>query len=186
MLKKEFRKNDVERMRNLIKGKHGNKTQTSIGYKKADTQRKEGDVWEEDGRKWTIEDGVRQNVTKLDKAKKAHMMPLLCPNCKKVMKKRNDKPYYKIHKKCFDCVIVFESELKRLGKYEEYERKIHNDEIDNKIKDFKEWIYAKVEEDSKGYVAENGDIERWVGKIDKDRVDEYVRESVEYLEALKK
>ena len=99
---------------------------------------------------------------------------------------RNDKPFYKIHKKCFECVIMFERDLKRSGKWEEYENKIHNDEIDNKIQDFKEWIYDKAEEKST-YVSEVGDVERWVGaKVDVNRMDEYVKESVEYLEALKR
>ena len=102
------------------------------------------------------------------------------------MRNRNDKPFYKIHKRCFNCVVDFEAELKRSGKWEEYETKIHNDEIDNKIKDFKEWIYNKANEKST-YVSEAGDVERWVGaKVDIDRVDDYVRESVEYLEALKR
>ena len=33
-LKKEFKKRDVERMRNLIQGKYGSKTTTGIGYTK--------------------------------------------------------------------------------------------------------------------------------------------------------
>ena len=33
-------------------------------------------------------------------------MPLCCPKCSKVMKRRLDKPNYKLHKKCFDCVII--------------------------------------------------------------------------------
>ena len=186
MLKKAFEKKDVTRIRNLVKGKTGNKISSSVGYKKADDHYSEGDVWELDGRTWTIKDGIKQNITKLDKAKQAHLMPLLCPNCRKVMRNRNDKPFYKIHKKCFECVIMFERDLKRSGKWEEYENKIHNDEIDNKIQDFKEWIYDKAEEKST-YVSEAGDVERWVGaKVDVNRMDEYVKESVEYLEALKR
>ena len=184
-LKKEFRKKDVERMRNLIKGKHGNATTVSIGYKKADTHHKEGDIWEEDGRQWTIKNGIKQNITKLDKAKKANLMPLLCPTCNNVMKKRNDKIYYKIHKMCFDCVNIMESRMMRDGKFEEYERQIQNDEIDNKIKDFNDWFNEALNEKS-SYVAENGDVERWVGKIDKERAEEYRQEAIDYLKALKK
>ena len=32
VLKKQFQKRDVERLRNLVKGKSGNKTTTGIGY----------------------------------------------------------------------------------------------------------------------------------------------------------
>ena len=184
-LKKEFSKQEVTRMRNIVKGKTGDITQTQIGFKKASEHHKEGDIWEEDGRKWTIKDGIKQNITKLDKAKKAHMMPLMCPSCNQVMKKRNDKVYYKIHKMCFDCVNIMESRMMRDGTFQDYEKTIKNNEIDNMIKDFKAFIDYKLTEGSQGYVAENGDIERWVGKIDTGRVDEYVKETVEYLESLK-
>ena len=34
MLNKEFQKKDVERLRNLVKGKYGDKTTVGIGYTK--------------------------------------------------------------------------------------------------------------------------------------------------------
>ena len=186
VLKKEFAKKDVERLRNLMQGKYGDKTQTSVGYTKKYESHKEGDIWEENDRKWTIKNGIKQNITKLDTAKKAHMMPLLCPNCKKVMKNRNDNTYYKVHKTCFRCVVLKEDKLKREGKWDEYHNGIINNEIDNKIKDFKLWIQDKVEESNSGHVSEDGDVERWVGKINKDKVDDNIKDVVEYLESLKK
>ena len=74
-LKKEFKKKDVQRLRNLITGKYGNKTVVGVGYKKAEEFHEEGDIWEEDGRKWTIRKGIKQNITKLDTAKKFHLTP---------------------------------------------------------------------------------------------------------------
>ena len=65
VLKKEFNKRDVERMRNLVKGNAGDRTTQSIGYSKKQEIHKEGDVWEENDRTWTIENGLKQNVTKL-------------------------------------------------------------------------------------------------------------------------
>ena len=91
-LKKEFQEKDVERLRNLITGKYGEKTRSSVGFSKAEEFYAEGDIWEADGRTWTIKDGIKQNITKLDKAKKAHIMPLLCPKCGKVMKHLKRKP----------------------------------------------------------------------------------------------
>ena len=82
MLKKEFNPTDVTRIRNLVKGKYGSKTQQSVGYSKKQNFYKEGDIWEENGRKWTIKDGIKQNITVLDDAKKAYNMPLFCPKCK--------------------------------------------------------------------------------------------------------
>ena len=49
VLKKEFAKKDVERLRNLMQGKYGDKTQTSVGYTKKYESHKEGDIWEENG-----------------------------------------------------------------------------------------------------------------------------------------
>ena len=183
-LKKEFKKRDVQRLRNLITGKYGNKTVVGVGYKKAEEFHEEGDIWEEDGRKWTIKNGIKQNITKLDSAKKLHVTPLLCPECNRVMNHRNHKTFYQIHKKCHDCVIDMEMQLMKEGKLKEYERDIKNNEIDNKIKDFKVWVKEKLEE-KETYVTEQGDVEKWVGKIDQDKVDEHVKSVIEYLEGLK-
>ena len=184
-LKKEFKEKDVQRLRNLIQGKQGEKTRSSVGFSKADEFHAEGDIWESDGRTWTIKNGIKQNITKLDKAKKAHNMPLFCPNCKKVMKNRHDKTYYNLHKKCFNCIIDMEHKLRKEGKWEEYERNIKNNEIDNRIKDFKIWAKSKLEESNKGWISEDGDVEKWDGKLNKEKVDKYVLSVVEHLESLK-
>ena len=185
VLKKEFQKRDVERLRNLMTGKYGDKTRSSVGFSKKQEFYKEGDIWEADGRTWTIKDGIRQNITKLDKAKKAHVMPLLCPKCKKVMKNRNDKPFYNIHKMCFNCVIDFEHELRKEGKWDEYQRKVKNNEIDNHIKEYKLFVQEKLRESNEAHVSEAGEVERWVGKINKDKVNEATQEVIDYLEKLK-
>jgi len=186
VLKKQFQERDVKRLRNLVQGKYGEKTHSSVGFKKADEFHKEGDIWESDNRTWTIKNGIKQNVTKLDKAKKAHLMPLLCPNCSKIMKNRNDKTYYNIHKKCFNCVIDFEHELKTQGKWEEYQQSIKNNEIDKQIEEFKFYIQEKINETNEGFVTEDGDVEKWVGKLDTNKVEEYSNNVIEYLESLKK
>ena len=186
VLKKEFQERDVQRLRNLMQGKHGEKTRSSIGFTKADEFHKEGDIWESDGRTWTIKDGIKQNITKLDKAKKAHVMPLLCPNCKKVMKNRNDKSFYNLHKKCFNCVIDFEVELRKQGKWEEYQQNVKNNEIDKQIEEFKVYMKEKLNESNDGFVTENGDVEKWVGKLDESKVEEYTKSVIEYLESFKK
>jgi hypothetical protein len=82
VLKKEFQKRDVERLRNLVAGKHGSKTTVGVGYQiEQEEIHKEGDIWENKGKTWTIRDGIRENVTKLDKFKQA-AVPLFCPKCK--------------------------------------------------------------------------------------------------------
>ena len=186
VLKKEFSKKDVQRVRNLVQGKYGDKIQQSIGYSKKEEFHQEGDIWEEDGRKWTIKNDIKQNITKLDSAKKAHVMPIFCPNCKTVMKKSFDKDYYNIHKKCYNCVIDFEHELRKTGLWEEYEKNIVNSEIDNFIVNFKTYVEEQLTESNNSYITEKGDVEKWVGGYNKERVLESLDKTIEHLEKLKK
>ena len=185
VLKKQFQKRDVERLRNLMKGKYGEKTRSSVGFSKADKFYKEGDVWEVDGRTWTIKNGIKQNITKLDKAKKAHVMPLFCPKCGKLMK-RVDKPYYNIHKYCLDCHARAEDKLRAKGNYKEHYDNINNKIIDKRINEFKDYVKEKLEESNDSFISESGEVEKWVGKIDKDKVDLFTSEVIEHLESLKK
>ncbi len=186
ILKKEFKKKDVQRLRNLITGKPNNKSTQGIGYAKSKSFHKEGDVWEEDGRNWTIKDGIKQNITKLDLAKEIHIMPILCPVCSHQMKKRFDKDYYKIHGKCFDCVIDFEHTLRKLGKWEDYEKRIHNGEIDMLAKDFQSWFEEMINESNNSFITEKGAIEKWDGGVDKKRALKSMKETIDYLNSLKK
>ena len=170
MLKKEFKRKDVQRARNLIMGNSGASTGTQIGYKKETKDYKEGDVWTEGRKTWTIKNGIKQTVSKLDIIKKEVFMPLCCPKCNKVMKKRLDKPNYKIHKKCHDCVIEFEHKL-RIQSEEKYQKYLKNLEYKNSIdilKETEELLLGLVNNISnKSYVSEDGVIEKWVGGVDK-------------------
>ena len=167
MLKKEFKRKDVNRMRNLVKGKTGSSSETQIGYNKKRTEYKEGDIWTENKKTWTIKDGIKQTVSKLDVIKKEVHIPLCCPKCNKVMKYHLDKPNYRIHKKCYDCVIEFESKLKY--KYQTYDKYIKELELKNKLTSLDEiesYLIETANLSNEGYVSENGVIERWVGGID--------------------
>ena len=53
-LKKEFERKDVERVRNLVQGKVGSSAENQVGYQKKTIERKEGDVWTEKKKTWTI------------------------------------------------------------------------------------------------------------------------------------
>ena len=112
VLKKEFREADLQRLRNLVQGKTGEKTSVSSGYTKNHVDRKEGEIWEEDSRQWTIKNGVKQTISKLQAVRDVALTPLFCPDCKALMKHRYDNQFYKIHRHCFDCHVKFETELK--------------------------------------------------------------------------
>ena len=73
MLKKEFKRKDINRARNLIMGKSNKSTGTQIGYNKKQEDYKEGDVWTENRKTWTIKNGIKQTVSKLDSIKKKYI-----------------------------------------------------------------------------------------------------------------
>jgi hypothetical protein len=179
MLKKEFKRKDVERLRNLIKGNTNDSAETQIGYTKKVELYQEGDVWEENGKKWTIKDGIKQSHTKLDQIKKEVFTPLFCPECSNIMKKRMDSKMYKIHKKCFDCVIEMEHKLKLEGKYDEYEKNLVAHNALSYANDLEQYLLEAINTSNNQYVSENGEVERWKGGIDKEKLTQEVKDGIE-------
>lgn len=160
LLKKEFKSKDVNRARNLIKKDLSGKTVDGIGYTKTQVAYKEGDIWEESGRTWTIKNGIRQNVTKLDSAKKALQTPLACPKCGGSMKHHLAQKMYKIHKMCFNCVVDYEAELRKAGLYESYERNMMQGSMKAFTRDVEQWVLNTLSE-TNSFVTEQGDLEDW-------------------------
>ena len=186
VLKKEFQKRDVERLRNLVKGKSGDRTTMGIGYNgELREDHKEGDVWEERGKTWTIRDGIKENVTKLDKIKKA-AVPLFCPKCKQVMDKQLDSFYFKAYNECLDCRTVTETQMKLNGTWEDYTNQTFNAEIDQQIQEYTNWFESILSDNANGYVSENGEVQKWVGGIDKEKAQQSLDEVIKYLNSLKK
>ena len=185
ILKKEFNKKDVERLRNLVKGKNSKRTTQGIGYTKKQEFHKEGDIWEENGRKWTIKDGIKQNITKLYKFKKS-AVPLFCPSCGTIMNKQLDPHYFKAYGACLDCIKIKESKIKTSGEWEDHKTTTHNKEIDKYIEEYTQFIEMKMEESNDSFITEAGEIEKWRGGIKKDQAEEALREGIEYLKSLKK
>ena len=187
MLNKEFKRKDVDRMRNLIKGNLGESSELQVGYTTKVEDHKEGDIWEERRKKWTIKKGLKQTATKLDKAKKEAILPLFCPSCKYLMKKRNDIKMYNIHKMCFDCVVDMEGKLKIEGKYKEYERNAIADNAKDHINHFESYLMEALNTTNSQYVSEKGEVERWKGGINKEKLTKEIKESIaEFKEGIKK
>ena len=185
VLKKEFQQKDIQRLRNLMHGKHGEKTTVGTGYTKQHEFHEEGDIWEEDGRSWTIKNGIKQNITKLDKAKESIHLPLFCPCCSNIMKNKYDKQFYIQYRRCFNCQTEFETELRVKGLWEEYQNHIINSDIDGLINEFSIWMDEEITKTNTSYVTEAGDVERWVGSS-KQKLLENKEETIKYLQSLKK
>ena len=183
LLKKEFTSRDVNRARNLVNKDFSAKTTDGIGYSKTQVAYKEGDIWEESGRTWTIKNGIRQNVTKLDAAKKALKIPLACPKCNGPMNYHLSEKMYKIHKMCFDCVVDYETELRKAGLYESYEKNMMQGSMRAFAKDVEQWVMDTVGTVNT-FVTEQGDVEDWNG--DDSKFKEQINTNLqEYLKHLK-
>ena len=146
--------------------------------------RKEGDVWEDiNGKKWTIKNGIRQSVTKLDDAK----TPWWCPRCNKPMNHRFDIKFWRIRGHCMDCVIKDETEIRRQGKWEEYERKImlrnYIAQVEDKIAELQSY-HDEVSKPEFLIMNENEKtvlmMEKWDINIDKLKSD--IRDDIETLQ----
>lgn len=185
VLKKEFSKKDVQRARNLITGNTSARTTEGIGYTKKYEHHQEGDTWEENGRTWTIKNGIKQNITKMDKFKKMGKTPLFCPKCNTLMKKELDKKVYPAYQKCFDCVIDYEAELQKEGKLQDYLKNLRNKHVDSTIEEYHAFMNSVLNESNNNFVTEAGDIESWKGGISKEQLKQQLQEGLEYLENLK-
>tara|TARA_R110001606_G_C15204572_1_gene632126 strand:+ start:41 stop:634 length:594 start_codon:yes stop_codon:yes gene_type:complete len=176
-LKKEFTKRDVERVRNLVQGRGNSSSESQVGYKKKTIKYKEGDVWTENKKTWTIKKGIKQTVSKLDAIKKEVFMPLCCPNCTKVMKAQLDKPNYRIHKKCLNCVIEFEHKLIIEGKYDDYIKELEAKNSLDIVDDMESYLLSAINTSDEGYVSEGGHVERWVGGVNKEKMTKDITEA---------
>lgn len=175
-LKKEFSEEQIQRMRNLIKGKYGNKVTNQVETKSYRVKRKEGDIWQENGETWTIKDGIQETINPYDEIYKSMMIPLTCPSCGTIMNKKLDKVYYPIHENCFNCEVDKRDALEKEGKLDEYLKPKKEDFLDKSFEEFESFIRNKVATDIND-AAENGDEQNYQGGYDIDAVEEYIQKA---------
>ena len=117
--------------------------------------------------------------------------PWFCPNCDKVMNKRLDDKMYRLHNKCFDCQIKFETKLRAEGKYDEWEEKrVLNNQLSYvkdqiaSIEDWKDEASKPIEVfDSVGVKDVQLQKEKW--SQNKEQVETMSKEALEELNKLK-
>jgi hypothetical protein len=172
-MKKGISEQKVQRMRNLVSGNYGAKTKISTGFTTTKIKYEEGDVWEEKGKTWTIKNGIKQTISKLDEARKAIRIPLECPKCGDP--RMTHPAYKKMYLKfgmCFNCVVKFEHDLKAAGKYEEYVTKLNKASSESWIKSMTEEYQDWLNDNSEHYITEAGDVEKWSGGESKEKLQE--------------
>lgn len=176
LLKKEFKESDLQRARNLVNKDFTSKTKSQTGYQKTYDFHEEGDIWEENGKTWTIKNGLKQNITKLDSAKKAARIPLSCPKCGGPLRHRLAKKMYNIHGFCFDpCTVEYEASLRKAGLYEQYEKRMMQNNMEGFVKDLEQWMLDHVNTIDT-FVTEQGEVEDW--KNNRQRVNDEIKKKV--------
>ena len=61
-----------------------------------------------------------------------------------------------------------------------------DNDIDNFITDYSQFVEECLNGNTEGFISEAGDIEKWKGKINKELVEKSKEETIEYLKSLKK
>ena len=184
---------NIKAVKQMLDGTHKFQTKKSTGFSDAEhsaqkNKRHEvGDIWEEKigNTIYTIEqkEGFRVKRPKNAVAQEVRSYLNSYPNCRKECCKTSynhlDKKMRIIHGMCFDCVIEMEHELRKQGKYEEYEKK--------KIRDNKLAWLKKAEEDvqalkkayteSQQYVTNSdGLMETWAAQMTPEEFEEKVED----------
>lgn len=187
---------NIKAVQQMLDGTHKFQTKKVVGFsdaaETADKNQKRliGEVWEEtdpiSGITYIIEqkDGFRIKKTKSSNVLQDVRDEIRSfPNCRKetctcLGKHSLDQKMQKIHGMCFDCVIEMEHELKKSGKYEEYER--------NKIRENALAWLASAERDvemlkqtyteaSKFITNSDGETETWTAKMTPEEFEETVQ-----------
>ena len=104
----------------MISGKY--RERVSIGYEgKTTNQRKEGEEWvDARGRRWTIKDGKRKQITKVPPRGFDKCNGWEGSDCEKLILKTIDQETYNRMGRCRVCQVEFEADLHRKGKWNEW------------------------------------------------------------------
>ena len=164
-MKKGISESKVQRMRNIVNKDYTKSVNTQVGYKSAE-KKVEGDVWEDNGKTWTIKNGITQSISKMQSIRDIVKMPLTCPSCGNIMKGQFDKYHWKIDKTCLGCYASSQTKARVSGGHEakmkELFKKYKTAQIDDLVEEFNDWL-----ETNYTFVTEAGNIEDWSGGLNK-------------------
>ena len=131
---------NVKAIQQMLEGNHKFQTKKIVGFSDSESTAKKneiheiGDIWEEtdtvSGITYVIE---QRNGFRIKKTKSSEVLQNVreelraFPNCRKdtctcLGTHHLDQKMRKVHGMCFDCVIEMEHDLKKQGKYAEYEQ----------------------------------------------------------------
>lgn len=119
--------NKVKKKINDQMNRYANKIVVGQYNGNIEPERNEGDIWyDSDGKQWTIKNGLRQSISKLQDVR----TPWFCPSCEHPLNHKLDTKFYRIRGKCHDCVVKEETKMRMEGTWKDYEEKI---EMENQM-----------------------------------------------------
>ena len=134
---------NIKKIQDLVSGKY--RERVSIGYEgKTTNQRKEGEEWvDARGRRWTIQDGKRKQITKIpprgfDK----------CSDCDKMILKDIDQDTYNRMSRCYHCQLEFEAELHRKGEWKDWVVEMETKRWESMLSEYEQEMVEKKESDT--------------------------------------
>jgi len=183
---------NVKAVQKMLDGTHAFQTKRTHGFsdakQKAEKNKKReiGEIWEEKigNTIYQIEqqDGFRVKKPKNSVAAEVRSYLNSYPNCKKDCCKTEfgavDEKMRVIHGMCLDCVIDMEHELKKQGKYEEYERKKMTENAVSWLKRAEqdiEILKKAYTEASSNVMNADGLLEHWSAKMTQEEFDEKIQ-----------
>jgi Rad3-related DNA helicase len=202
---------NVKAVQQMLDGTHKFQTNKTVGFIDAeDTARRNelhevGDVWEETTTQGTTYVVEQREGFRIRKTKNSEILQTIrdevraFPNCRKdtctcAGTHHLDQKMRKIHGMCFDCTIDMEHELRKAGKYEDYERQ--------KIRENAMAWLAAAERDvemlkktyteaSKFVTNADGETESWEARMTPEEFEEQVQQQFnkfkeQFLEKLNK
>ena len=130
--------------------------------------------------------GVESKLTKIMKDVR---MPMFCPECKKVMKKKLDNKFWRLMGHCFDCQVTIENKLRITGEYETWEKKKILENKKSYLKDLKQSIVEFEQTEGKAEFFNNVGVrtpelekEKW--SMGEEKFNTIITEAKEYIQSL--
>ena len=164
-----------EALKDALAGREHVKNYVQVGYE--GKQKPQGDV-----------------IPKMTEIMKDVRMPMFCPKCDKVMKKRLDNKMWNLYGHCFDCQLEVEHKLKLEGKFDDWaNEKIKKNKISyikDALQQLEEFKTMKAPEwlNQVGVNYPELEKEKWEGGTEKmvAEAEEAIKNLTEQLEELEK
>ena len=130
-------------------------------------------------------------ISRLSDVMKEARMPMFCPKCDIIMKKRLDNKFWNMYGHCFDCQIKIENKMRIDGTYEEWEKnKVKQNKISfikEQIQAIEEWKDMKAPEFFNNVGVNEPMLEKEKWDIDVEKIKKEAEEAIEkFTEELEK